>query len=64
MKRNKHILINMDDALYNEIIYICNAERRKPAEYIYLLVSDEIQKRILKYIDRGGSSFEKLEYKN
>lgn len=54
MKRNKHILINIDEDLYNSIVYLANSERRKAAEYLYLLVSDEIQKRILTTVDRGG----------
>lgn len=63
MKKNKHITINLEDDLYNSIIYIANSERRKPTEYLYLLVADEINKRILNYVNRGGSDYKPLEYK-
>ena len=63
MKKNKHITINLEDDLYNNIIYIANIERRKPTEYLYLLVADEINKCILNYVNRGGSDYKPLEYK-
>ena len=64
MKRNKHILINLTDAEYNEIIYIANANKRKIADVAYLLLLNSLDKDILQYIDRGGSSFEKLKFNN
>lgn len=44
--RNNHITINLDDESYNNIIKLAESERRKVAEYVSLLVIDEIEKRI------------------
>lgn len=44
--RNNHITINLDDESYNKIIKLAESERRKVAEYVSLLVIDEIEKRI------------------
>lgn len=45
-KRNNHILINLCEDQYNALMYLSNKDRRKLAEYVYLLVVDEIEKRI------------------
>lgn len=51
MKRNRHITINIDNDLYIKIKYLSDTERRKIADYIYLLVADEIEKKIIKKTD-------------
>lgn len=62
MKRDKHILINVDNDLYNDIEKLSNEDRRKISEYIYLLVSDEINRRLLeKY---GSTGFKRLSFYN
>ena len=61
MKRDKHILINIEDDLFKDIEKLAAEDRRKISEYIYLLVYDEIQHRLLsKY---GSTGFKPLKYK-
>lgn len=61
MKRNKHITVNMDENLYNMIQYLSDMDRRKASEYLFLLVNDEINKRIIKAVDIKNDGFKKLK---
>ena len=51
MKRQKHICINLNDDEYNTLLFLANKERRKLAEYVYLIVIDSIDKNILDAVD-------------
>ena len=46
IKRNKHITINLSDDEYNALLFMANKDRRTLANYLYLLVSDEINNRL------------------
>lgn len=45
-KRNKQICINLNDDEYNALLFLSNKDRRKLAEYVYIIVSDSIDDKI------------------
>ena len=45
-KRNKQICINLCDDDYNALLFLSNKDRRKLAEYVYLIVIDNIENKI------------------
>ena len=53
--RNKHILINIDDDIYNKIESLAALDRRPVSTYIYLLVIDEILKRYKDAHDKNNN---------
>ena len=64
MKRNKHILINLTEDQFNCLQFIARCENRKNSDTAYLLLINTINTEILKYVDRGGSDFKPLKYRN
>lgn len=62
MKKNKHILINIDEKLYNKLVYIAEIEKRNITNAAYLLLSAEIEKKYLSLIDLNKSDLEKLTF--
>ena len=64
MKRNKHILINLTEDQFNCLKFIADKENRKNSDIAYLLLINTLNTEILKYVDRGGSSFKPLKYKS
>lgn len=62
MKRNKHILINLTEDQYNQLIFIAEKERRKLADMAYIILTDSIDSLALKATDIKSSGFEKLKY--
>ena len=64
MKRNKHILINLTEDQFNCLKFIASKENRKNSDIAYLLLINTLNNEILKYVDRGGSGFKPLKYKN
>lgn len=63
-KRNKHILINLTENQYNQLLFIADKQRRKLADIAYLMLIDSLHDEILKQVDRGGSDFIQLQFKN
>ena len=63
MKRNKHILINVDENLFNMIQFLSDKDRRKISEYVFLLVHDEVIKRIPEATLLKDDGFKPLEFK-
>lgn len=61
MKKNKHITININEYIYNDIVFLADDDRRTITEYLYLLVIDEIKKRMIKKADLKSSGFNKLD---
>ena len=46
MKRNNKITVNFNDDEYKKILLLSQQDRRSPSLYLYLLVIDEILKRM------------------
>lgn len=44
MKKTKHITVNFNDNEYKKIEILSNKEKRKKADYIYLLVIKELER--------------------
>lgn len=63
-KRNKHILINLTEDQYSQILFIADKTRRKAADVAYLLLIDSLHDEILIQVDRGCSDFAPLHFKN
>jgi len=61
MKRNKHILINLNEDQYNALLLIAEKQQRKTADAAYLLLLNSINNEIIKICDIK-TSFEKLKY--
>lgn len=61
-KRNKHILINLTEDQYNQLLFIADKERRKLADMAYIILTDSIDNLTLKATDIKSSGFEKLKY--
>lgn len=51
MKRNKHILINLTEEQYNQLLFIATNQRRKLSDAAYLILIDEIDRIILETTD-------------
>ena len=64
MKRDRHILINLTEDQFNCLKFIASKENRKNSDIAYLLLINTLNNEILKYVDRGGSGFKPLKYKN
>lgn len=64
MKKNNHITINLSDDEYNALLFLSKQDRRKLAEYVYLLVVDELLKRIPKAASISDGEFEKMIFNN
>ena len=62
MKRIKHILINLTEDQYNQLLFIAEKERRKLADMAYIILTDSIDNLTLKAADVKNSGFEKLKY--
>ena len=61
-KKNKHVLINLTEDQYNQLLYIATQQRRKTADMAFILLTDSIDDLILKIVDIKNSGFEKLKY--
>ena len=62
MKKNKHILINIDEKLYSKLVYIAEIEKRNITNAAYILLSAEIEKKYLSLVDLNKSQLEKLKF--
>lgn len=62
-KRNKHVLINLTEDQYNQLLYIATQQRRKTADMAYILLTDSIDDLILKIVDIKNSGFKPLQFK-
>lgn len=51
MKKNKHITINLNESIYNDLVYIASQQNRNITNMAYLLLIDAIKKNIIDLID-------------
>lgn len=61
-KRNKHVLINLTEDQYNQLLFIAEKERRKLADMAFIILTDSIDSLITKATDIKSSGFDKLKY--
>lgn len=63
-KRNKHILINLTEDQYNQLLYIATQQRRKLADAAYIILTDSLHDEILKAVNKSDNDFHPLTFEN
>lgn len=64
MKRNKHVLINLNEDQYNALLFIANKQRRKASDAAYLLIIDAINEVLPQLAKISSSGFNEIKSLN